>query len=78
MFNKTVASRQAVIDAYVEYSARALAESTLLHQLSRHVLGLFQGLPGARAFRRHISQNAHLEGAGVEVIAEAAAMTAAL
>ena len=74
LFNETVASRQAVIEAYVEYSARALAESTPLHQLSRHVLGLFQGLPGARAFRRHISQNAHLEGAGIEVIADAAAL----
>jgi tRNA-dihydrouridine synthase A len=74
LFSRTAAPRHAVIDAYLEYAARAMAGGTPLHQLSRHVLGLFQGLPGARAFRRHISQNAHLEGAGVEVIADAAAL----
>ena len=42
--------------------------------MSRHVLGLFQGQPGARAFRRHISQNAHLEDAGSEVITAAATL----
>ena len=78
LFNQTSPDRHAVIDAYVEYAAAALSGGVTLHHLSRHVLGLFQGRPGARAFRRHISQNAHLEGAGVEVIADAAAMTAAL
>ncbi len=74
LFNETVAGRHAIIDAYLDYAAAALAGGVPLHQLSRHVLGLFQGQPGARAFRRHISQNAHLEGAGVEVIADAAAL----
>ena len=71
LFDGTAPDRHAVIDAYMEYAARRAA-STPLHQLSRHVLGLFQGQPGARAFRRHISQNAHLKDAGVEVIADAA------
>ncbi len=74
LFNETVPDRHAIIDAYLDYAAAALAGGAPLHQLSRHVLGLFQGRPGARAFRRHISQNAHLEGAGVEVIADAAAL----
>ncbi|MFP6731644.1 MAG: tRNA dihydrouridine(20/20a) synthase DusA [Alphaproteobacteria bacterium] len=77
LFNQTAVSRHAVIDAYRAYAAQALAGGTPLHQLSRHALGLFQGLPGARAFRRHISQNAHLDGAGVEVITDAAALVPA-
>ena len=45
LFNQTSAPRHAVIDAYLEYATQALAGGTPLHQLSRHVLGLFQGLP---------------------------------
>jgi hypothetical protein len=36
--------------------------------MTRHVLGLFQGMPGARAWRRHLSEHAHRRGAGVEVL----------
>ena len=36
--------------------------------MTRHVLGLFQGIPGARAWRRHLSEHAHRRGAGVEVL----------
>jgi tRNA-dihydrouridine synthase A len=39
-----------------------------LAAVTRHMLGLFQGLPGARAWRRHLSENAHLRGAGPEVV----------
>jgi tRNA-dihydrouridine synthase A len=39
--------------------------------MTRHVLGLFNAMPGARAFRRHMSENAHRPGAGVEVLARA-------
>ncbi len=74
LYGETAPDRQGVIEAYVEYAAAAVAGGTPLHQVSRHVLGLFQGQPGARAFRRHISQNAHLEGAGTEVIADAATL----
>ena len=72
LFAETAPERHDVIDAYVDYAAASMARGAPLHQLSRHVLGLYQGQPGARAFRRHISQNAHLEGAGAEVIADAA------
>ena len=72
LFAETAPERHDVIDAYVDYAAASMARGAPLHQLSRHVLGLYQGQPGARAFRRHISQNAHLDGAGVEVIADAA------
>ncbi len=74
LYGETVPDRQRVIEAYGDYAAAAVAGGTPLHHVSRHVLGLFQGQPGARAFRRHISQNAHLEGAGPAVITDAAAL----
>ena len=41
--------------------------------VTRHVLGLFQGVPGARAWRQYLSAHAHRPGAGVEVLRAAAA-----
>ena len=48
-----------------------MAHGTHLHAMTRHILGLFQGRPGARAFRRHISENAPRPGADASVIREA-------
>ena len=39
--------------------------------MTRHVLGLYNGLPGARIFRRHLSENAVKPGAGLAVVREA-------
>lgn len=64
-------SRHEVLEAFLPYVERELAQGTHLHAMTRHILGLFQGQPGARAFRRHISENAPRAGAGVEVIREA-------
>jgi tRNA-dihydrouridine synthase A len=36
--------------------------------MTRHILGLFHGQPRARAFRRHLAENAHLDGADIEVL----------
>ena len=36
--------------------------------MTRHILGLFHGQPRARAFRRHLAENAHLDGAGIEML----------
>jgi tRNA-dihydrouridine synthase A len=47
-----------------------------LNQITRHMLGLFSGQPGARAWRRIISERAHLEGAGPEVLLAALAAVA--
>ena len=44
-----------VIDAVTPYIAAHLAEGGRLHAITRHMLGLFQGLPGARAYRRHLA-----------------------
>jgi tRNA-dihydrouridine synthase A len=63
-----------VLEAFLPYVQKELAQGTHLHAMSRHILGLFQGQPGARAFRRHISENAPRPGAGVDVIREAMAL----
>ena len=65
------ASRYAVLGRVLPYVARELAAGVPLGNMSRHILGLFQGQPGARAWRRHISENAHQRGAGLEVLTAA-------
>jgi len=61
-----------VLEKYIEYMQEQLGRGVYLKQMSRHILGLFSGMRGAKAWRRYISENAHKEGAGVEVIREAA------
>ncbi len=68
---RTPRTRHAVLEAFIPYVERELAHGTHLHAMTRHILGLFQGRPGARAFRRHISENAPRPGADVRVIREA-------
>ena len=67
-----VPSRQDVLEAFIPYVERELAEGTPLAHMTRHILGLYNGLPGARAFRRHLSENAHRPGADASLILEAA------
>lgn len=64
-------SRAEMFQAYLPYVQQQLDQDVRLSALSRHILGLFQGQPGARAFRRHISERAHRPGAGVEVLEQA-------
>ena len=63
----------AVIDAMRPYIADHLAQGGRLHQITRHMLGLFQGKPGARGWRRVLSENASRDGAGLDVIDRALA-----
>jgi tRNA-dihydrouridine synthase A len=53
------------------YLEQELAAGTPLGRISRHLLGLYRGQPGGRAFRRHLSEQAHRRGAGWQVIADA-------
>jgi len=61
-------TREAVVAAMRPYIAERLAEGTPLAAVTRHMLGLFQGCPGARAWRRHLSENAHRPRAGLDVV----------
>ncbi len=52
-----------------------LEQGIYLGHMTRHILGLFQGQYGARAYRRHISEHAYKPGAGIDVIQYAAKQT---
>ncbi len=60
--------RHAIIESMLPYIEKQVAEGERLGRISRHLLGLFAGQPGARAWRRYLSEHAFQEGAGVEVI----------
>jgi len=61
------------IEAYVDYVARRLADGAPLNAMTKHMLGLFHGRPGARLFRRHLSENAPRRGADLSVLRDALA-----
>ena len=65
---RPVATRRAAVEAFMPYMARELQNGTPLNAMTKHLLGLFNGLPGARAFRRHLSENAVKPGAGFAVV----------
>ena len=60
--------------AFIPYIERELAKGVRLHSITRHVLGLFRAVPGARAFRRHLATEAVKPGAGAAVMADALAL----
>jgi tRNA-dihydrouridine synthase A len=60
--------------AFIPYIERELAKGVRLHSITRHVLGLFHAVPGARAFRRHLATEAVKPGAGASVMADALAL----
>ncbi|MCE8019478.1 tRNA dihydrouridine(20/20a) synthase DusA [Halomonas sp. MCCC 1A11036] len=64
-------SRHAAARAFRPYIARRLEEGAKLNHVTRHLLGLFQGQPGGRRFRRHLSENGHLDGACLRVYDDA-------
>ncbi|MTD28982.1 tRNA dihydrouridine(20/20a) synthase DusA [Erwinia sorbitola] len=66
----------AVVRAMYPYIERELAKGTYLGHVTRHMLGLFQGIPGARQWRRYLSENAHKAGAGVDVVESALLLVA--
>ncbi len=65
-------TRESMLEAYMEFMARELAAGVPLTQMTRHILGLYQGQAGARRWRQHISENAHRKGATLDVVRQAA------
>jgi tRNA-dihydrouridine synthase A len=68
--------RKAVLEAFLVYVEAQQAAGVALNHMSRHILGLFQGMPGARGFRRLISENAHKPDAGTALLRAASAKVA--
>lgn len=67
-------SRHDVARAMIPYIEAARRRGVPFYTVARHMLGLFNGLPGSRAFRRFVSENGPRPGAGPEVLAQAIAL----
>ena len=68
------ATMKDVFEAMMPYIESELAQGTRLHSIVRHLVGAFHGVPGARAFRRHLAENGVKPGAGVSVLRDAMAL----
>ncbi|UFW90521.1 tRNA dihydrouridine(20/20a) synthase DusA [Bradyrhizobium barranii] len=64
---------QDALEAMMPYIERQLARGTRLHSITRHFVGAFHAVPGARAFRRHLAENGTRPGADVRVLEDAIA-----
>ena len=68
------ATMKDAFEAMMPYVERELARGTRLHAITRHFVGAFHGVPGARAFRRHLAENGVKPGAGANVLCDAIAL----
>ena len=76
LFGETApyATMKDVFEAMFPYIEDQLAQGARLHSMTRHFVGAFHGVPGARAFRRHLAEKGVKPGAGVEVLRDAIAL----
>ena len=70
---KAVSSREEIIAAMNLYLERQVSAGTAAKYISRHLLGLFQGLPGAKAWRRYLSENAYKNDHNTDLLKQALA-----
>jgi tRNA-dihydrouridine synthase A len=77
IFNQVnpIRSRHEIMGLLLPYIEEQLQNGVRLNSITRHVLGLFHGEPGARAWRRHLSENATAPNAGIKVVQDALAFT---
>jgi tRNA-dihydrouridine synthase A len=69
-------TREAILDRMAHYASREIAKGERLSSITRHMLGLYSGEPGAREYRRTLSEGAREAGAGPELIRAAAPVAA--
>ena len=70
--NTAILSREDIARAMIPYAQKQYAQfGTPIKSITRHMMGLFQGLPGAKIWRRYLSENAHLDETNAHVIEEA-------
>lgn len=67
-------NRHAVLENFIPYVEQWMAEGHPLHRCVRHVLGLFHGIKGGKAFRRHLTEQGMRAGASIQVLRDAMAM----
>jgi tRNA-dihydrouridine synthase A len=68
------ATMKDVFEAMMPYIADQLSQGTRLHSITRHFVGAFHGVPGARAFRRHLAEHGVRREASVNVLCDAIAL----
>ena len=73
LYGEPMPTREDVLLRMRPYIEAELARGTALKHISRHLLGLYQGEPGARGFRRRLSEGAHLPGADWALMEQAIA-----
>ncbi len=69
--DSTPLSRKQIVERMLPYVRQQHAQGVPVHRITRHMLGLFQGVKGARAWRRHLSENVHKPDCGPEVLTTA-------
>ena len=72
--NRALSSRFAIMESMLPYIERQLSTGVRLNHITRHILGLFNGLAGARSFRRYLSEHANKKTAGIDVLTQAVAL----
>ena len=70
---QAIKTREDVVEAMNFYLESQLQQGVAAKHVSRHMLGLFHGLPGARAWRRYLSENAHLDDSNAGLLTQALA-----
>ncbi|CAM4381510.1 MAG: tRNA-dihydrouridine(20/20a) synthase [Legionellaceae bacterium] len=68
LYHHNPLSRFEIIEQFFPYIEEQLQKGVKLHQITRHILGLFHGEPGARGWRRYLSENARLPNATIDVL----------
>jgi tRNA-dihydrouridine synthase A len=68
------ATVKAAFESMLPYVEAELAKGTRLHAITRHLVGAYHGVPGARAFRRHLAEHGVKPGAGIDVLRDAVAL----
>jgi tRNA-dihydrouridine synthase A len=71
-------SQHQIIDELIPYVDAELSAGTPINRITRHILGLFQGRPGAKKWRRMLSEEAHKPGMDSSLILRAAAQVTEL
>ncbi len=66
-----VPSREDIVHEMLEYAQQQIEQGARVWHIARHMLGLFQGQPGARVWRRYLSQHGTQKGAGIELLTDA-------
>ena len=74
VFGTPLPARHEIVTQYRAYIIENLMKGTQFKHMGKHLLGLFTGMPGARAYRRHLSEHMFKSGAGVECLDEAVEM----